>query len=235
MKHPVRVKFSSISIFTLVFVLFASSAVANQLYRYKDESGSVVLGRSIPPELVKNGYDILNSQGRLIEKVAPALTKEQIVARDAELERQKRQAEAEAKQLKIDNELKQLYSHPNDAVRILDRKVSDIKGVIAFQKGQIESARKEIQTQESKAAELQRNGRAIPKRLTDKLVTLKKEIVQSETEIEELQQSMASVLTEFDGKIKRLEVITNKPATDYPALLERLNPAEAETKVQSES
>lgn len=217
-----RLRVFLVASFSIAALVFSLSASANQLYRYKDEAGNTVLDRSIPPKFVKNGYDILNSKGRVIERIPPALTKAQIAARDAELERQKLQAEAEAEQMRKDNELRQLYSHPNDAVRILKRKTQDIKGVILYKETQIESTEKQIIQAEGKAAQIQRNGHAIPETLLASIQSMNKDIVTARTEIEELKENMAAVIAEFDEKIKRLEFITNKQATDYPTLLESL-------------
>ena len=59
------------------FVFCASSANA-EYYRYKNEKGQLVMEQSIPPQFVRQGYEVLSDGGRLIETVPPALTQEQI-------------------------------------------------------------------------------------------------------------------------------------------------------------
>jgi len=210
-------------IFCLVLALMSGHSAASQLYRYKDEQGNIVLNRTIPPEYVGKGYDILSDQGRLVDSIPPALSEQQIAARDAKIERQKRLKQAQEEQEKIDSELKQLYSHPNDAVRILRRRIQDIRGVIQIKSGKIESTKKEILVQQSKAADRQRSGLNIPDALVHKIRNLKKEVANANADIEELNEEMRKVLQEFDIKIKRLEAIINKKASDYPELLESLS------------
>ena len=54
----------------LTFALGATDALAN-MYRYKDDGGSVHIGYAIPPELVDNGYEVLNERGMVIQTILP--------------------------------------------------------------------------------------------------------------------------------------------------------------------
>lgn len=217
----------------LLLLLTMSIADASQLYRYTDERGNVVLNRTIPPEFVGKGYDILNEKGRLIERVPPALTPEQIAARDAEQERQRQLEAQRQEQQRIDDELRQLYSHPDDAVRVLKRRIQDIDGVVQLKRNQIESAEQEIIKQEGIAANIQRNGRAIPDNILSTIKNLKKDIVNAQADIAELKTEREKVLEEFDEKIKRLEVIMQKQATDYHSWLQQTEQTSAATAVTS--
>ena len=90
----------------------ATHAAAN-MYRYTDENGQVVISSTIPQEATKRGYDILGSNGRVIETIPPAPTKEEIAAREAEKQRQKELAEQREK----DRQLLKRFSHPDQAVK----------------------------------------------------------------------------------------------------------------------
>jgi hypothetical protein len=192
------------------------------LYRYLDNNGNVVLNSTIPPEFVGQGYQVLNEKGRLMETVPPALTAEQIAARDAERMRQQALEAEHKRQLEIDQELKLLYSHPNDLVRTLRRRILDIQGVLQLRHTQIEAGRREISELEGRAADAQRQGREIPDSLIGSIARLRKEIANNQADIEQGHQEMARVLEEFDANIQRMEVITDQQASDYPALLEGL-------------
>ena len=185
---------------------------AAQLYRYKDDN---VLNQMIPPKYVSKGYDVLNDKGRLIRKVAPALTAQQILVRDTALE-QERLIEIERQKQEVkDNELTQLYSHPNDAVRVLSRRIQDILGVIQVKHSNIDTTRNTILEEESKAANRQRKGLSIDQATLVKLDKLKSDILNSQQDILELKDELEKVGVDFDIKIRRLEVVTGKKATDY--------------------
>ena len=206
----------------LVLVILSTQSIAAQLYRYKNEQGNLVIGQTIPPKFVSKGYDILNLQGRVLETIAPALTPEQIAARDAQLEIEKQAKIEQAKQAEIDDKLKQLYSHPDDAVRILERRTQDIKNVISVKKSRISNAQKQIREQEELAAQNQRKGYKVPERVLEKINTLTKDINNSKADIDELEQEFDVVLTEFDIKIRRLEHIKKKKSEKYVEFLESL-------------
>lgn len=216
-------RFDRISLFTcllLAGVLSAGSATAAPLYRYQDEQGNTVLNSTIPPEYVAKGYQILSAQGRVLETIPPALTKEQIAERDAEKTRKAAEALAHKEQSIQDKELKLLYSHPNDIVRILQRRLQDAQAIIQLRQGQIDSAQKQIAALQGKAADAQRKGKEIPDNLLGELAKARKEIDNGEADIEKQKHEMQRVVQEFDVKIKRMEILTEQTASDYQTLLE---------------
>jgi len=180
------------------------------------------MGHAIPPKFVSKGYDILNVQGRIIETIPPALSAEQITQRDARLEQEKLAIIAQAAQDEIDDKLKQLYSHPDDAVRVLKRRIQDIGSVIQVKTGRINNANKQIIEQEVIAANRQRKGLSVPKPTLEKIEILKKDISNSKADILELRDDYKIVLKEFDTKIRRLELIKNQKSEKYSALLKSL-------------
>lgn len=211
----------------------SSDLAASQLYRYKTAAGETVLSRTIPPALVGNGYDVLNEKGRIVQTVPPALSAEQILARDEARARQKAQNEKLALQAQRDAELKQLYSHPDDAVRIMSRKGNDVLSLILARTGRIEFAQKNIVELEQKAAELQRKGVAVPKRYEDQMAALKTDIDNARAEIAEKSLDFDALLDEFSGIVKRLEVITQKESTQYEISLQKLIEIKQSVKIDN--
>ena len=201
------------------------SVSAAQLYRYKNEQGVLVLTQTLPAEYASKGYEILNEKGRLIKVVPPALSPEQIAERDAALEKERLANIEKQKQDKIDEDLRLLYSHPNDAVRVLERRLLDFKGLIEVKHAKIKGLQTQITDEEAAAAARERRGLSVTEESLNKIANLQKEILRNKTDIDELNRDITRLLIEFDEKIKRLEVITEQVATDYPALLESLKTA----------
>lgn len=214
--------------------IFLSTDAAAQLYRYKDDQGNYVLNQTIPPKYVKKGYDILNNQGRVIRTVAPELTPEQIAARDAALEEERlRKIEAQ-KQALIDNELKQQFSHPNEAVHVLSRRVVDMQSLIKAKQSRIKTLENNIIEEETRAATRQRQGLRILESTLKQIDKFKSDISINEHDIAEVRSELKNVKAEFDKKIRRLEVITGKEASDYQKLLEDFEKAEMPDKENQE-
>ena len=207
----------------LIFVLLSSfslSAVAGQFYRYKNENGQLVLTQTLPAEYADKGYDILNEKGRIIRTIAPALTAAQIAKRDAALEAERLAQIEKQKQDAIDEALKKLYSQPNDAVRVLHRRIIDIDSVIKIKRTTIKSLESKIIDEESQAAQRQRKGLPVRDEALDKLSSLRQEIINAHADITELYSELDRVVIEFDEKIRRLDQITEHEPSDYPEVLE---------------
>ena len=71
----------------LTLSLIPLAAEARQFFRYKDADGQTVINSSIPPEFVKNGYEIIDDKGVVLREVAPQLSEEEIRNRRAEEQR----------------------------------------------------------------------------------------------------------------------------------------------------
>jgi hypothetical protein len=226
---PVILSRRSILYKTLFLVLLSAIAfpsfarMAGQFYRYKSENGQLVLTQTLPAEYADKGYDILNEKGRLVKTIPPALTPEEIKLRDENLEKERLALVEKQKQQARDEELKQLYSEPNDAVRVLNRKFLDIQSIVEIKRSKIQSLKSQIIDEESRAAERQRKGFAVGDEALEKLSSLKKDMDNTHIDIKELFKRLNIVVEEFDEKIKRLETITKLEATDYHVVLESIN------------
>ena len=57
----------------IALCLSAGLVWGQEFYRYKNSDGRTVLDTKIPGQYVNNGYDVLDSSGRLLERVPPVL------------------------------------------------------------------------------------------------------------------------------------------------------------------
>ena len=162
------------------------------------------------------GYDIRSNSGRLIKSVPPALTAEQIANRDSKEAEQARQAIAAKKQKEQDLALLKLYSHPNDAVRVLKRKLQDIDDFVSLKNGNITVVKGQLEQEEAKAANLERTGKKVSDNVLNKITQQKDKIVEIEQEISVKHAEIPALTKEFDKIITRLETITKKKAKGYP-------------------
>ncbi|MDI9246546.1 DUF4124 domain-containing protein [Marinobacter sp. CHS3-4] len=192
-----------------VALLLLSSVAQANLYRYTDESGQVVISNTIPQEASKRGYDILNSQGRVIETVDPAPTAEEIAAREA---RERRQEE-EARRRELDKKLLERFSHPDEAVRAMYRKVRELRGLSQLKRGNISVIESQLDTEQSKAADRERSGQKIPEATLKKIRRLESNIRDIEREINAQEAEIDAVKDQFVRDIERLETITGKART----------------------
>ncbi|PPK51450.1 DUF4124 domain-containing protein [Marinobacter persicus] len=199
---------SAIALLTTIGMLASTGAQAG-MYRYEDENGRMVISNTIPQEATKRGYDILGNNGRVVETVPPAPTAEEIAAREAEKER-KRQAELQRQK---DEKLLERYSHPDQAVRAMHRKIREMEGMIQLKRGNISVISSQLNNEQSRAADMERAGREVPEASLEKIRRLEAQIDDVEQEIQNQRRQIEDMKDEFKADITRLETITGEERT----------------------
>lgn len=175
----------------VLLVCATSQAGAAELYRYVNDRGITVLDRSVPPQFVSRGYEVLDGDGRVKLVVPAALTpEEREAARLAELEQRRQNSE--------DSTLLRLYSSVDDLDRAQARKIQQIDGVIATTNNALFSLKTQEGELQSQAAAQQRAGREVEPRVLQALADveaerqrLQRQIGSYQTEIETVKQSFA--------------------------------------------
>ncbi|MCK0106944.1 DUF4124 domain-containing protein [Marinobacter sp. S0848L] len=197
--------------------LTTSATVQAGMYRYTDDNGQLVISNTIPQEATKRGYQIISDSGRVIETIAPAPTAEELAAREAAKER-KQQQEA---QLEQDRLLLKRFSHPDQAVRAMHRKVQELEGLIALKRGNISVLTSQLDNEQRRAAEMERAGRKVPDATLKKIYRLEGQVRDIEREIVAQRLEIDAVAKRFISDIERLEEITGSertlPLTDAEA------------------
>lgn len=179
------------------------------MYRYVDKSGQMVISNTVPQEASTRGYDILNAQGRVIETVAPAPTEADLAERAA---REKREQRAQQQRLN-DAKLLRRYSHPDDAIRAMHRKLNEMQSLSQLKQGNISVIVNQLDEEQSRAANMERSGRNIPEATLNKIDRLQSQVRDIEREIAIQNSDVETVRKQFMADIRRLEEITGKERT----------------------
>jgi hypothetical protein len=162
-----------LSICLLPGLLFAAPAESKEerpaYYRYVNDQGVKVMDHSIPPSFSQRGYEVLNSTGRVIKVVQPALTESDIKALEA------RQAVKEEYEV-----LARRYSSTNDIEEAKLRQLERLDANISLVRGNINNLKRQIDGIGAKAAEFERAAKPVPQTLLDSLAKTKNELVSSE-------------------------------------------------------
>lgn len=193
---------------TLLHFTEAQSA-APVTYRFKDDSGATVLGITVPPEFVKNGYEVLNQSGMVIQVIPPAPTADE----KAERERQQQIEATQLAQREKDRELLRLYSHPDEIILLWQRRVDDINSFIKQKNDNIDLQRKKLDVFLSQAADLQRSGKTVDDSLVSNMSIIEDKIQALQNEIEKNKRELAEENLGFEAKMKRLIELTGKSPT----------------------
>ncbi len=185
-------------------LLSANIMAAPYTYRYKDSQSVTHIGDSVPPELVDNGYEVLNERGRVVDVVLPRS------ALDANTTQALKEAEHRHKQelqRSKDETLLRYYSSPADVERIRARKLEEFDNFISMQGGNIISFRKKIASLQSQAADLERGKRKIPTEILETIATLESKLREAEETIERKKTEKQKTYMAFEEDIQRLKYL----------------------------
>lgn len=178
----------------LAGICSALPAAAAQYYRYLNDKGVPVLDRQgVPPEYIEKGYQVVDDQGRVVQEIPPAPTKEE----------RERLAAEKAKAVS-DAHLLRIYSESADVERARDRKLSELDGVIGVAQSNLSSLRTQQANLQSKAAEYERASRTVPEHLLVQIENIKAEQVSLEKDIERYRQNRKDAELAFEADRQRL-------------------------------
>jgi chromosome segregation ATPase len=99
-----------ITLAVAIVAMCATGAAQAATYKWVDDQGVVHYSDKVPPEAVSKGATVLDKQGRPVKKIEPALTPEQVKAKQAAEEDQRVRARAQEEQRRKDRALMQSYT-----------------------------------------------------------------------------------------------------------------------------
>lgn len=182
--------------FLLILVLaYANHGLANDsavtLYRYTNDQGVKVINHSIPPQYAQGGYEIINSSGQVLKRVAAAPSKNEI-----------EKANAEREILNTYNVLKRRYSKLEDIERAKQRRLENINTSITILKGTISNLELNINNLVERAANQERAGRQVHESLLKQLKDTRAELEISEELLKYRQSEYSDTARKYDYDIR---------------------------------
>lgn len=181
----------------------ASHAAEKLLFRYLDEQGQLVLNDTLPPAAASRGYEVIRPDGTLVKSVEPA------VSDDEAEENQRLRNEAERRR-KWDESLLLRYSDISDIQDAKKRALGDIQVRISILKGNLNYLKIQVEREESRAAEAERQGLEVSQEQKDAIRTLKWQIGDVEDLIEVRQNELSATTKRFDKDIERFQILLDE-------------------------
>lgn len=200
-----------LAVAVLLLVLAGGELLAQEtIYRYVNEAGVTVIDRTIPPELVSRGYEILNSDGTVREVVPRAPTAEEVAERRIELEREKAER-AEQERLRVwDESLLLRYSSLEDIEAARDRELRDLEVRISILRGNVRTLKQQVERSQGDAADLERAGKKVPVAIVSNISSMQGEIVEAERSIQERMGEIDEVRAGYARDIDRFTLLLDQ-------------------------
>jgi len=194
----------------ILCLVFSHQVFSEEYYRYKDKTGVQVINTYVPPEYVKFGYEVITSRGQIIRVIPPAPTQDELAAREEQKRLKEEQKRKEEVQRAVDARLLQLYSHPDDAKRALERKLAELDYQISQKRGQLVALNSKKEKEEEYAASRERAGKEVSEDIMEEISRLERQISDINKQIDEIEESKEVAKIKFDKDIQRMIEIFNE-------------------------
>ena len=197
------------TILLLISALVISQANAANLYKYKDDQGREITGSRVPAEFVKNGYQVLNERGQVIEVVQRTLTAEERAAQSEQLEQQRLLEQAALRQEEEDRMLLRLYRTPEEVVRRRDATIEQLEAQMIVLNSLLEDAEEKLAELEQRVVNNENAGTQIPANLAAQVEDASNERNRLATQLVRLESEIEEAITTAEKNINRLKELLN--------------------------
>ncbi len=183
---------------------------AEYLYRYVNDEGITVINYNIPPEYVHKGYEILNADGSVYQVVPRSLTDEELADQSSSAYEARVAAEEAERLRKWDESLLLRYSSIEDIEAARDRALSELRIRISILRSNVRSLKVQVESNQERAADIERRGEPVPMELIAAIDGLRSEIAETERSIEERTREVDVVNQGFQRDIDRFALLLDK-------------------------
>lgn len=195
-------KHLTVGLLAVALVWCQGALAGDNLYRYRDHSGDVVINDSVPPEFVAGGYEVLSRSGRVVEVIAPqgADDENRSAAGAAEAQAQQRE---DALLLRSYSTLFDLKSARDRRLQLLDREIDIVETNLVKSRQQLEVSR-------TRAANYQRSGKVVSQGLLSNIASLTEQIQDAEQMAQIRGAERETVSSKYQRYIERFMVLTGR-------------------------
>ena len=173
-------------------------------YRYTTDNGHKAVSQTMPPQFIRNGYEVLTISGEIIKIVPPAPP-------EADAERIAKERKAAKEQAKYDLELRQTYSSLADIDSAKTRNLQELDNTINILKANLASTKSQLKVQEGHAAAIERGGKTVSEDILKNIATLKGEEKDLNVQIKQREEEHQAAAAKYDqARARFIEINTAK-------------------------
>jgi len=189
----------------VMLALLSSYAFSDNLYRYKNDVGGTVVDWHVPAKFAGRGYEVLNSQGQVIEVVPRQLSEGELQNKDL-VERLKQDAEVERARLaEWDKFLLLRYSSVDDIDAARERGLRELKIRLSILASNQRVSGSRLESLLARVADTERRGDAPLQQDVDAIAALRTEIASTGRAIEEREAQVLEITRDYRQDRDRFE------------------------------
>ncbi|MET0356721.1 MAG: hypothetical protein ABW044_08065 [Cellvibrio sp.] len=160
-------------------------------YRYTTDNGRKAVSQTMPPQYIRNGYEVLTISGEIIKVVPPAPA-------EADAERIAKERKAAKEQAKYDLELRQAYSSLADIDSAKTRNLQELINTINILNANLTSTKSQLKVQEGHAAAIERGGKTVSEDILKNIATLRSEEKDLNVQIKQREEEHQAAAAKYD-------------------------------------
>lgn len=193
----------------LIFLISTMSTPSYaKTYRWVDDQGKVHFSDVIPPDQAKFQRDTLNKAGQVIETSDKAKTQTEYEQEQHMQALRQEQEKLIAKQAAEDRVLLSTYRSVEDMDLTLNGRMQALDAQRRVAEGNLKRLQHQLESQQKKAAEQERNGQAVSKSLLNDIRSSEQQIQLATAEISAHVSKKSQVKAEFEASIERFKHLT---------------------------
>ena len=189
----------------LSLLLVSQAAFGKNFYRYKDSDGRLIVKDYLPDEAVIAGYEVINEQGRILEVVPPEMTTEEKEAARIKEEQLEAQRKKQMEERRRDILLMRQYKTIDDIKRTEKNQTAALRANIDLLNGHIASLNDKLQELQSRAANFERQGKAVPANTLKEIDATKSQIQTNNASISRYEEKIKSIEQQFQSDLIRFK------------------------------
>ncbi len=191
---------------TVIFLLSGADGTADA-YRWVDDQGNVHYADQVPPEEAKHPRAKLNREGKSVELIEGAKSREQI-----EREKRLKQLREEARHILAaqkdrDQSLLRTYHSEEEMQEALQSKLDTIEASRKLAESNRQHQEEILQSQVQNAAEIELAGQPVPKTLTESIESTRRQIANLLEQDRSLGNSKAEIIASFARDRERFKAL----------------------------
>ncbi|TVS12927.1 MAG: DUF4124 domain-containing protein [Wenzhouxiangella sp.] len=191
-------------------LLLAGDALAQSVFRWTDDEGQVHYGHAVPQQYRALGYERLAPDGRVLERVAPAMTPEERAEESARLALQAELLAEQESQAARDRLLLAAYRSEQDLIDTRDGRILAMQHQRRTIETSYNHAVQRFEDLIARAASFRRNSEPVPETITSSIRSTQAEVRRLRDALAEMDARMESVYEHFDVDLARFRSLTGR-------------------------
>lgn len=196
---------------------FAGDTTPTTHYRWKDASGVVHFGDTIPASALAGGYDIVDNNGRVVRHVARELTPAERRAAAAVAAQEAAARRAAQQQNLEDAQMLSAYPTDKDLQQAQQAQLQQIQADIATLTTNLRSQEDSLTELLAHAADLEHAGKPIPPYVNQRITKQRESVNGERSAVAQRRADLAHAQTRFAAQLQRYRALRAKYQGNDPS------------------